>query len=274
IRNELNATEELRDLLVKMDDYERNGAPWYMRMGLYSGNRVYRRHLLPTYMAVIENRFKAPAIKRLQDDLRKFTDSAKVANPAKLTDEEEKVLGKNYDLLKAYLMLTGQYKDKADPSFIAATLKPYWTAGDKIPVDMKPVALDQLAFWAKQVDRDDDDYRFPRIQADEKLVGDARKKLQAFPAVYRYYKRQVTEISKTIDDNIGPFSTEGILSRAGGDPRFIEGTFQVPGAYTRGGLKLMKTALSQANDKLAEGDWVGGGSGRSWLAQTTASELI
>ncbi|HMU32475.1 MAG TPA: type VI secretion system membrane subunit TssM [Pyrinomonadaceae bacterium] len=275
IRNELNATEDLRYLLKDLDDYERHGAPLFMRMGLYSGNRPYRKHLLPVYMAVIENRFKAPALKRLTADLKKFADTATVANPAKLTDQEEQTLGKNYDLLKAYLMLTGQYKDKAEPSHIAATLKPYWTADDKIPVDMKPVALDQLAFWAKQVDRDDPDgYQFPRIQIDEKLVGDARKKLQAFPAVYRYYKRQVTEISKTIDDKIGPFTTEGILSRAGGDPRFIEGTFQVPGAYTRSGLKLMKTAITDANDKLAEGDWVMGESGRSSLAQTTDSKLI
>ncbi|MGH7784576.1 MAG: type VI secretion protein IcmF/TssM N-terminal domain-containing protein, partial [Candidatus Binatia bacterium] len=40
-RRELLAADDLRGLLVTLDDYERNGAPIYMRFGLYSGNRIY-----------------------------------------------------------------------------------------------------------------------------------------------------------------------------------------------------------------------------------------
>ena len=41
-----------------------------------------------------------------------------------------------------------------------------------------------------------------------RFVADARKKLQAFPAKYRYLSRKVTEISKSIDDTIGKTTAE------------------------------------------------------------------
>ena len=269
IRNEINTTEDLRELLVKLDDYERNGAPWFMRMGLYSGNRVYKQHLLKIYMSVIENRYKTATIKKVEGELRKFADSSPVANSGKLTDAEETVLGKNYDLLKAYLMLTGPFKDKADPTHLSAALKDYWTTESKIPPDLKLVAGQQLDFWAKQVDRDDDDYKFPRIMQDGKLVDDARKKLQAFPAVYRYYKRKVTEISKIVDDKVGLMTAEAILTRNGADVSLMDGNYAVPNAYTKPGFQLMKKAIAEANEKLSEDDWVMGEVGKKEVAQTT-----
>lgn len=274
LRNELNTTEDLRQLLVKLDDYERNGAPWYMRFGLYSGNRVYKQNLLKIYMAVIENRYKTATIKSVETDLRKFADSDPVANPGKLTDKEEDLLSKKYDLLKAYLMLTGQFKDKADAGFIAATFKDYWTSDAKIPPDMKLVTLQQLDFWAKQVDRNDSDYSFPRIMPDGKLVDDVRKKLQAFPAVYRYYKRKVSEISREIDEKLGPMSVDAILARNGADANLLDGSYTVPGAYTKPGFVLMKKAITEANDKLSEDDWVMGELGKKEVAQTTDAAKI
>lgn len=268
-RRELNTTDDLRSLLVTLDDYERNGAPLYMRFGLYSGNQVYRKNLLPMYFSVIEQRFKAPTIKRVEAELRKFSGSQPVANPANLTEKEEQNLGQHYDLLKAYLMLSGEYKQKAEASHIANALKDYWGADAKIPADMKLTAQQQLEFWAKQVDRDSSDVKFPRITLDSKLVDDTRRKLQDFPAVYRYYSRKVTEISKEVDDKIGPTSAEAILTRNGADTGFMEGTYVVPSAFTRPGYELMKTAISEADKKLSEDDWVMGEPGKKEIAQTT-----
>ncbi|MEP7211644.1 MAG: type VI secretion system membrane subunit TssM [Acidobacteriota bacterium] len=269
IRRELNTTDDLRETLVKLDDYERNGAPLYMRFGLYSGNKVYKQNLLPMYFSVIEQRFKNPTLKRVEAELRKFANSQPVANSAQLTEKEEQNLGKHYDLLKAYLMLSGDYKQKAEASHIANALKEYWGADSKIPSDMKLTANQQLEFWAKQVDRDDSDVRFPRITLDGKLVDDTRKKLQDFPAVYRYYSRKVTEISKEVDDKVGTTTAEAILTRNGADTSFMEGTYTVPSAFTRPGFELMKTAISEADKKLSEDDWVMGELGKKEIAQTT-----
>jgi type VI secretion system protein ImpL len=245
-----------------------------MRFGLYSGNAIYKKNLLPIYMSVVEQRFKAPTIKRVEAELKKFVGSQPVANPNNLSDKEEEALGRNYDLLKAYLMLSGQYKDKAEASHIANTLKDYWVSESKIPSDLNLVAQQQLEFWAKQVDRDDTDYRFPRINPDAKLVDDARKKLQAFPAVYRYYKRKVTEISKEIDDKVGKTTVDAILARNGADAGYLEGTYSVPSAYTKPGYDQMQIAILEANVKLSEDDWVMGETGRGSIAQATDASKI
>lgn len=273
-RAEIETTEKLRELLARLDDYERNGAPWYMRFGLYSGNRVYKQHLLKIYMDVIEHRYKTPTIAKIQTDLKKFSTSNPVVNSTQLTDAEEQHLEKNYDLLKAYLMLTGPFKEKADPKHIATAIREQWATEAKIPADLKSVAGQQLEFWAKQVDRDDEDYRFPRILADDKLVGDVRNKLQAFPAVFRYYKRKVSEISRTVDDKVGPTSLDAILARNGADARYLEGSYPVRSVYTRPGLELMKKAIAEADEKLSEDDWVMGEIGKTKIAQTTDSKKL
>ena len=226
-------------------------------------------------MPMVEQRFKAPTIKRVEAELRKFVASQPVANPNNLTDKEEENLGKNYDLLKAYLMLSGDYKNKAEASHIANTLKDYWISESKIPADLNLIAEQQLEFWAKQVDRDDEEYRFPRINPDAKLVADARAKLQAFPAVYRYYKRKVTEISKEVDDKVGKTTVEAILARGGARLRDILRAHMQSRALIRGpASRSMKTAISEADQKLSEDDWVMGETGRQTVAQSTDASKI
>jgi type VI secretion system protein ImpL len=255
---EIIAIDDLRKLLVRLDDYERNGAPFYMGFGLYSGNRMYKEKLLPIYFNAVERRFKDPMRKKVEEDLRAFAASPSVANPAALTEDEEKNLGKYYDLLKAYLMLSGDFKDKANPSDISNALKDYWIKESKVPENLHETAQYQLDFWAKQVDRDEATVKFPRIQIDNNLITNVRKKLQAFPARFRYYKGKVTEISKQVDEKFGTTTAEGILARNNADSTFIEGNYPIPGAYTLEGYRLMKKAIAEAETKLSADDWVMG----------------
>jgi type VI protein secretion system component VasK len=241
---------------------------------MYSGDRVYKSTLLPHYFSVVEQRYKKPMVTKLETELRKFADSNPVANPAQLTEKEEQNLARHYDLLKAYLMLSGEYKNRAESSHISTALRDFWVSESKTPPDMKLVAEQQLEFWAKQVDRDDSDVRFPRINLNSRLVDDTRKKLQDFPAVYRYYSRKVTEISKSVDDNVGKTTAEAILTRNGADTSFIEGSYAVPSAFTRPGYELMKAAIDEADKKLSEDDWVMGEVGRKEVAKSTDAALI
>lgn len=247
MRAEINATDKLRETLEKLDDYERNGAPIWMRFGLYSGNRIYHDKLLPIYFNAVEQRFKRPTIARLQKDLRAFASSPSVANQSQLTPQEEERLGKNYDLLKAYLMLSETYKDKAEPTFLSTTLSDYWKTESKISSDLGLTAQSDLDFWSKQIDRTE----FPRIPLDDALIKDVQAKLQAFPPVFRYYKRVTTEISKKSD----PIRLETLL--AGRGAGVFEGNPAVPYAYTVEGYnKYMKDAISNAQAELSKDDWV------------------
>ena len=265
-RKELNAIDDLRDELVVLDEYERDGAPWAMRFGLYSGDRLYREKLLPIYFNAVEQRFKKPVVTKLEDDLKKFAASPVTGN----AEQQEEILGKHYDMLKAYLMLSGEYKERAETATLVNTLKDYWKTESKLPPDFELTAQEQLDFYAKQVNRES----FPRIKLDEKIVADARRKLQSYPAVSRYYRRKVTEISKQVEENIGTMSAERILASNSGDTNFIEGSHIVPGAYTFEGFNLMKQAISDANEKLSEDDWVMGEQGKKNIAQTTDSAKL
>ena len=253
---EMDAIEDLRLLMTRLDEYERDGAPIYMGMGLYSGNTIYlgndqSKGLLNIYYNAIGRRFIDPTIRRVEDDLRKFTASQPVANAKQLTTEEEDRLGKHYDLLKAYLMLTEKHRERAVDTDIVNALKDYWFAESKLPENLKDDAENQLKFYAKQVTRDG----FPRIQADGNLVAEARKKLQVFPPEQRYYKRKVTEISKDVEARQGAMTVDAILQRGGGELGFMEGSATVPGAYTLEGFKAMDKAIQQARLELSGSDW-------------------
>ncbi len=266
---EINATNDLREVMAKIDDYERNGVPLSMRFGMYSGTRVYNEGLLPIYFSVIEQRYRNPTVERLKKEMRKFADSPQNANPAQLTAQEEESLGKNYDLLKAYLMLTSDYKDKAEPTHISNTLKDYWVEEAKVPAGMELIAQQQLDFWAKQVPRQDAIGNMTSVQMDKPLVDAVRKKLQAFPPVFRYYKEKVTEISKQVDENVGPTTVQGILTRNGADTSYMDGTYTIPSAYTLEGYKLMKTAIAEADTKLNSENWVMGDQSKGSVTQNT-----
>lgn len=253
---EIQAIENLRLLMIDLDNYERNGAPIYLGMGLYSGNKIYKEKLLPIYYSALARRFVDPAMRRVEDDLRKFAASPSVKNATQLTQEEEDYLGKNYDLLKVYLMLTDKYRDKATETEIVNTLKDYWFTESKLPESLKGDAENQLKFYAKQVDRFEGPDRFPRIQPNGDLVTNVRAKLKVFPPFQRYYRRKVTEISKDVEAKVGAMSVDAIIQRGAGDPGFLEGNYTVPSAYTREGFFEMEKAITASIKELGANDWV------------------
>jgi type VI secretion protein IcmF len=258
---EITTIDNLRKNLVELDEYERNGAPWFMRMGLYSGNRIYRERLLKIYFNAVEQRFKKPVVKKLEEDLRKFASSQNASGSGALTPQEEENLGKHYDLLKAYLMLSGDkdYRKYAEAAFLTTTLADYWKTESKLGSGLEMTAQQQLDFWAKQIDRDE----FPFIKLNDNIVADTRKKLQAFPAWQRYYKRVTTEISKQINAREGDITVPNILAKYGPSSSFVEGSYRVPNAFTIEGFQLMNEAIKNADKELSADDWVMGESAKT-----------
>ncbi len=257
---EVNAIEDLRALMLELDDYDRKGAPIYLGMGLYSGNTIYKgdektKGLLNIYYNAIGRRYMDPTVKRLEDELRKFA-AAPPVNSNALNQQEEDVLSRNYDLLKVYLMLSDKYRDKSNDTDIVNALKEFWFTESKLPAALKDDAENQLKFYAKQADRLEGPDKFPRIQNDMNLVTEVRKKLLAFPPHKRYYKRKVTEISKEVEAKHGEMTVDAILQRRGGDGGYLEGVVAVPGAYTIEGFKLMNAAILLSAQELSGTDWV------------------
>ncbi len=258
---EVEAIERLRQAMDELDRYDRNGAPIYLGMGLYSGNTIYKgdektKGLLNIYYNAIGRRYMDPTVRRVEDELRKFAAGPAFPDSNKLTPQDEDLLGKNYDLLKVYLMLSDKYRDKSNDTDIVNTLKEFWFTESKIPENYKEDAEKQLKFYAKQSDRFEGPDKFPRIQNDLNLVTEVRKKLQAFPPFQRYYKDKVTEISKEVESKFGAMTIEAILQRNSGDVGFMDGGDGVQGAYTVEGFRLMDTAIKLSAKELRETNWV------------------
>ena len=273
-RKEIVAIENLQRMLVKLDDYERNGAPWYMRFGFYSGNRLYKERLLNIYYTAVEPRFVDPTKVRLEQDLRQFAQSSPATGSDSLSSEQEEELGKKYALLATYLMWAGE-KDtegvyRAESTFMSNSLEEIWVAESKVPADLKETAKSQLNFYFKQTDRNSsysgDFSTFPRISTNESLVAEARKKLKAFPPYLRYLKRETTDASKKID----AVSVNTLLASETQDT--IEGDYEIAGAYTiEGYRKIMKEKIANAAEELGKPDWVMGE--KTSDATTTGEEL-
>ncbi|MEZ5428864.1 MAG: type VI secretion system membrane subunit TssM [Pyrinomonadaceae bacterium] len=271
-QTELTATKDLYNLMAEMDDHDRNGPPIYMRFGLYSGKRVYREHLLPIFFNVIEQRFKKPTVARVEEELKKFSESNPVANPKNITDEETDNLDKHYNLLQAYMMLSKDYKQYADPTQITGPLKDYWISSSKLPKGTEGTAEKLLEFWATQVDRE----TFRGVDLNKELVEKTQAKLKVFPAANRFYKRKMREISEKLNKQLGKMRVEDILSRKSADSTYLEGNFQVSTAYTREGYEMLKKELSgeEANKELNEPDWVLGETTKDATAQTADAEEV
>src|SRR5262245_52132896 len=138
-RTELEAVDSLRQLLSKLDDYDQHSPPLYLRFGLYSGNAINER-LREVYFDSINQRFFKNAAGSIERELQSLANAGAQATtggqatgvPAggnattpgssgTIGDD----LGRYYDLLKTYLMLSSE-SDKAEWAFLDKQLADYW----------------------------------------------------------------------------------------------------------------------------------------------------
>lgn len=266
-RAEVEAVDSLRESLVQLDEYEHGSRPLQLRFGLYSGSEITGR-LREIYFGAIEQRYVKPAVAALKADLQAFAAGAASNVPSVAPGSEqgsntanEDVLGRHYDLLKAYLMLA--QADRVEPAFLSNQLQEYWEKSS--PEDMKFVSQKQLDFYARQAVYDD----APHYQADDKLVAEVQQKLLAYPAVNRFYKRIVTEINARTDR----VDLDSILQgRSGG---VLSSTYTVPGSFTIDGYRNhMLTAFESAADEISKDDWVMGSLDSSGQIKDSDTELL
>lgn len=258
-RLEIEALDALRDQLSVLDA----GPPLYMRFGLYSGNDI-APSLRIIFFEGVEERFKKPTVAALESDLRNFvagfpsetiTNTRAGGSDQSSSPSEEDVLGRHYDLLKAYLMLSNA--SRVEPGFLANTLADYWKR--TAPPDTENLSLLNLDFYARQLVRDD----APHIRVDDSLVEDARRKLAAYPPVNRFYKQLVTEINA----RISPISLDSVLEGRGRG--VLIGTYTVPGSFTIDGYRnYIKSAIENAGKQIRKDDWVMGAAASTQVLAT------
>lgn len=262
-RVEVEAADALRETLSQLDDYDHGSPPLYLRFGLYSGNGI-NQSLRTIYFDSLNQRYYRQTVTALERDLRTFAaaspDAIPVAtgasNSAGAPLSAEDVLGRNYDLLKAYLMLGDP--SKVEPTFLAGQLQDYWKNAS--PPDMELISQQQLDFFSRQASRDD----APHAKVDAQLVSEVRRKLAAYPPVNRFYKRVVTEINGKTQ----AVSIDSVLQGRGRG--VLVGTYTVPGSYTiEGYSNYVKAAIENAGEEISKDDWVMGTAGGGTATQNT-----
>ncbi|MDQ3652933.1 MAG: hypothetical protein M3458_22180, partial [Acidobacteriota bacterium] len=185
--SELAAMERSREMLSRLDEYERDSPPLQLRFGLYSGTRLneedsMHRHI---YFGALNIRFLEPTVAKMKEDLQAFVDKA---TPEELPGGDalstnatsaasEEYLGQHYDQLKAYLMLVKP--ERVEPLFLAKELREEWKKF--APPGKEEEALRQLDYYASQAHRAD----APHPKVDAQLVAQAQEKLREYPLVRR-----------------------------------------------------------------------------------------
>lgn len=240
LRAELETVEGLRDTLDSLDRYDKDSPPVAYRFGLYTGDAL-SPYLRAIYFDAINDRYFKSSVAALEKELRQFTAGEGKAGEG----VPESELGRYYDLLKAYLMLSEP--SRVEAAFLANQLSEYWQRS--APADMEMVARQQLDYFARQAASHD----APHIKPDDKLVAEARRRLTAYPPINRFFKRVTSEI----DTKVAPVTVDAITQgRARG---LLTGSYAVPGSFTVEGYHgFMREAIESAALEISKDDWVMG----------------
>jgi type VI secretion system protein ImpL len=231
----LNQLELLRSKVEMLTDYERNGPPWRLRLGLYSGSAMYPE-LRRSYFENFGRLLLVGSRDSLLKELRGLP-----ATPDSTSD-----YGNIYRTLKAYLIITTR-PDQSTVPFLSPALFDHWRGAREADTLRAQLAKKQFDFYAQEL-RESNPYRLP---PDEPAVVRARSFLSQFAGTERIYRSVLAQAL----GNLPPVEFERQVPSASG---IIRDPHVVPGAFTKEGWAAMRRALTDI-DRFFKGEaWVVG----------------
>ncbi len=236
---DLQALDQLRQTIVQLDGYQRDGAPWSYRFGLYEGDKLDLRA-----RNIYFDRFRPMLLNPTQANFVQYLRALPDA-PATTDDSSSYVAA--YNPLKAYLVTAGNH-DKSVSQFMTPVMLQYWTGSRQVDASQQQLAQKQIDFYANELAHQDP----YAINPDTLVVAHARSYLSHFLADTRIYQDMLNAADKTgpaVDFNrIYPGSAASV----------VDG-YVVRGAFTKSGFAFMQDAF-QHIDRYASGEaWVLGG---------------
>lgn len=229
----LRRLDRLRHEVARLARYEREGAPWRLRWGLYSGAALYpdaRRQ----YFTAFERLLFAGVRDSLIHTLRTLPD-----NPTQASD-----YGDAYATLKAYL-ITASHPEKSTVEFLAPALFTRWHGGTPVDSSRGDLARRQFEFYAGELPWGNP-YAF---EVESRTVNHAREYLRRFTGtepIYRSMLASVEAATRPIE----------LARSVPGSAGLIRDSYVVPGPFTRQGWAAMQTAFADV-DRFFKGEaWV------------------
>ncbi|MBZ5561570.1 MAG: hypothetical protein LAP13_04030 [Acidobacteriia bacterium] len=238
----LNRLESLRSALDRLTDYQRNGRPFWMGWGLYTGDALYpdvRRVYFQSFNQLLFAQTQAALVKTL---------SGLPATPGP-NDQ----YGPAYDTLKAYLITTSNH-DKCTVDFLSPVLLKAWTAGRDIDPDRVQLAQKQFDFYSQELVNENP---FSSTN-DASLVARTRAYLSQFSGEERVYKVMLAAAEKA---NPALYFNK----KFPGSAEVVVDSRAVDGAFTKDGWAFLQKAFNELAKYFSGEQWV--------LGQESASNV-
>lgn len=229
----LRRLDTLRAELESLRRHERDGAPWRLRWGLYTGTALH-----PAARLIYFKRFSTLMFGSTYTSLRSSLRTLPSA------PREADGYGNTYRQLKAYLITT-THPDSSTAEFLSPVLMRQWTRGGPREPERAELARRQFDFYAEEL-RVDNPYHLP---VEASAVARARAFLLQFTGAERIYQSMTSDASRR--NSSVRFDREVPTATA-----YVRESYEVPGAFTRRGWGSMEGALKNA-DRFFEGEaWV------------------
>jgi type VI secretion system protein ImpL len=229
----LTRLDGLRKVLVRLRGYEKDGPPFSMRWGLYSGSS-----LLSEARRLYFDRFRLLLFGDTQQGLLSSMRSWP-ATPGRNDD-----YGDAYNTLKAYLITTSHHT-YATQTFLPPVLQARWTAGRAIEPDRAKLARSQFDFYTSELA-----IANPYSSGnDAATIESARRYLAQFAGAARVYQTMLNEANQAAKPVI-------FNQRFPGSSEVVINTREMAGAYTKPGYAFMQNALKDPSKYVSGEPWV------------------
>jgi type VI secretion system protein ImpL len=232
--DQLAQLDQLRAAIVKLEDFDQNGAPLMYRMGLYHGNSV-----LDAARRIYFDRFHNLMLANTQANLV-ASFNALPPTPAPGTDYSA-----TYNPLKAYLITTSN-PEKSTVDFLPPVLMQYWENGRTPETDdQKNLATRQFEFYAAELPKADP----LQLSPDTLAVNRARTYLNGFGGFQRIYQSMLVaagKVAPSIDFN----------KNYPGSSATVTESHVVAGAFTKPGYTFMHDAIAHPDRYFSGEVWV------------------
>jgi type VI secretion system protein ImpL len=239
---DLQKLDRLRQELVTLSSYKRDGVPVRVRWGLYAGDQIYS-NARKIYFDYFYQRLFKDTQETLVKDLQSVPDKPGPNDP----------YDKTYNELKAYLITTSN-NEKSTKDFLSPALTNHWLASRGIDPERQNLVIPQFDFYSTELA-----IANPFSSTNETAVIDkARKYLLQFGAIDHVYSPLLAEASRRNSS----VSFNGAFPNSAG---VIIGNHVVPGAFTKDGFAFMQAAMRDPSYYIHGEEWV--------LGKTTSSEL-
>lgn len=246
----LRKLETLRQSLQTLTGYEREGAPWSLRWGLYTGNSLY-----PEVHRIYFNRFHQLLFGQTQANMLAMLQRLPV------TPAPGYEYNPTYDALKAYLITTSHH-DRSTRLFLSPVLLNQWSAGRGVDPDRMQLAQKQFDFYADELK-----IANPFSSENDSLtIERARRYLKQFGGIDRVYQFMLAEAAKSNPPvnyhQRFPNAAQAVVDRT-----------IVPGAFSKGGWAFMQSAFKDPSRFFSGESWVLGEQGATGLDAAAIDQL-